>query len=237
MELSNVRDAAPEQPAQRLQATIQRSMLAGFKLVVPLAVTVVLVGFAVGFLFRVLTPAIRATDLVSGGSLSAPMLKGLTVVGLLGIIFVIGYIAERRNGEGEVLRRFDETMGNIPGAGSVYTSSRRMSDILIDADSRSFREVKIVEYPSKGLFTLGFLTDDSPASVVPTSEDGLQALFIPFSPNPFMGGFLVYASDDQVHDIDMTVKQAVSTIMTSGVTGTTADQNVSQATTTEQSDD
>lgn len=230
MEFPEVDNVATEHTTQQARTVVRRSLRTGFKLVIPFLVTMVVIGIAVGFLFRVLTPAVRATELVSGGSLPLPLIKALTVVVLLSLVFLVGFVANRRSGGSEVAEQFDETMGAIPGAGSVYSSSRRMSDILIDDDSRSFREVKIVEYPSEGVFALGFLTDGSPDVASDVSGDELRALFVPFSPNPFMGGFLVYVPEDRLHDIDMSVKQAVSTIMTSGVTGTTDDASSARAT-------
>ena len=45
----------------------------------------------------------------------------------------------------------------------------------------------------------------------------MQTLFVPLAPNPVMGGFLVHVSAERIHDVDITVEEAIETIVTTGI--------------------
>jgi uncharacterized membrane protein len=45
----------------------------------------------------------------------------------------------------------------------------------------------------------------------------MQTLFVPLAPNPVMGGFLVHVSAEQIHEVDITVEEAIETIVTTGI--------------------
>jgi uncharacterized membrane protein len=111
-----------------------------------------------------------------------------------------------------------DAVESIPGVGSVYTGFDRMSEVMLDGDARSFREVKLVEFPHAGVYSLAFQTASVPDATPPgADEEGMLVLFVPLAPNPVMGGFMVCVPEDQVHDVDMTVEEAFRAIVTSGV--------------------
>lgn len=109
---------------------------------------------------------------------------------------------------------------SIPGVGSVYAGFREMSETIANGEE-SFRDVKLVEYPSRGSYTMAFVTADAPASLeesVGHHQEGMISLFLPMGPNPIMGGFVIYVSRDRVHDIELSVEEGIQAIITSGVT-------------------
>jgi hypothetical protein len=109
-------------------------------------------------------------------------------------------------------------MESIPGVGAVYTSFNEMSEILLDSDTDSFQDVKLVEYPVEGSYTVAFKTAESPALIEDEADhDDMVTLFMPMAPNPVMGGFVIHVSREKVVDVDMTVEQGIRSIVTSGV--------------------
>jgi uncharacterized membrane protein len=94
-----------------------------------------------------------------------------------------------------------------------------MSETVADGEE-SFRDVKLVEYPTEGSYTMAFVTADAPVSLEESAghtEEGMMSLFLPMGPNPVMGGFVIYVSRDRVHDIDIGVEEGLQAIVTSGV--------------------
>jgi uncharacterized membrane protein len=114
---------------------------------------------------------------------------------------------------------FHDGVERIPGFGSIYTGFRQMSEVVVQSDVDSFRDVKLVEYPSEGSYTIAFVTADTPGNVEQaTGTEDMLTLFMPMAPNPVMGGFVLHVSRDRVVDVDMTVEEGVRSIVTSGVT-------------------
>jgi uncharacterized membrane protein len=93
-----------------------------------------------------------------------------------------------------------------------------MGDVLLESGVENFREVKLVEFPRDGIYVLGFVTNHAPSPVQRSAQvEGMSTLFLPLAPNPVMGGFLTYIPDERIRDVDLSVEDAVRTIVTSGI--------------------
>jgi uncharacterized membrane protein len=211
----------PESAAGRrgTRELLRQSFLSGVAVVVPLLVTLVVLGFVVDVVSNTLDPVVGVVQGVTPDrDLAAVLIELITVCVLLVVVLVVGFVAETGRTRGRLGESFDAVMASIPGVGSVYSSFDEMSDLLLDSDTDSFQEVKLVEYPHDGSYTVAFKTAETPTVV----EDGaghsdMVTLFVPMAPNPVMGGFVIHVSRDRVRDVDMTVEQGIRSIVTSGV--------------------
>ncbi|WP_121823361.1 DUF502 domain-containing protein [Halostella salina] len=204
---------------------LRRAFVTGTAITVPTIITLILLGAVLDFVSNTISPAVAALGLVPGtDSLPEPALELLTVGVLLTVVFVVGFVAERSGGgpsndsTGGYTREFDEFVAAIPGVGTVYSSVRKMSDVLLESDTESFQEVKLVEFPHDETYMLCFLTSHPPDAIRETvGESEMETLFLPLAPNPVMGGFLINVPTERVHDVDLTVEEGVRAIVTSGV--------------------
>ena len=115
---------------------------------------------------------------------------------------------------------FHQAAEAIPGVGQVYGGFREMSETVANGEE-SFRDVKLVEYPHEGSYSMAFVTADAPDHLedsVDHEEGSMMSLFLPMGPNPVMGGFVIYVARDRVHDIDIGVDEGLQANITSGVT-------------------
>ena len=203
-----------------LRAYVRNALLTGLALTVPLLVTVIVLFFALDFLAGALTPLVIGMGQAFGftESFSRLTLQVLAVAALVAMIFLVGAFAESRIGSGRIEPRVEALISSIPGLGSVYESLNEMSKILLSRDTDSVKEVKLVEYPSEGSYTIAFLTAEPGQAVRDaTSHQEMVSLFLPMAPNPFMGGFVIHVAADQVYDVDMTVEEGVQAIVSSGI--------------------
>ncbi|WP_346430037.1 DUF502 domain-containing protein [Haloarcula regularis] len=138
------------------------------------------------------------------------------------LVFVIGVATEYRSDASDLGLVFEALVARIPGIGSLYRSLDEMSELLLDSDTDSFREVKLVEFPVEGSYSIAFLTAETPDVVTEAAaEDDMVTLFLPLAPNPVMGGYVLHVIEDRVRDIDITVEEGIQSIVSSGVaTGT-----------------
>ncbi|MBX0347735.1 MULTISPECIES: DUF502 domain-containing protein [Haloarcula] len=206
-----------------VRTTARRAVVTGFALTIPLLVTLLVMGVIVNALSNVLDPIVAFTFEMTGSQIrpsetSPLLLKVFALVVLVVGVFCIGFVAERRSGNGRIESAFDATMKRIPGVGSLYTSFDEMSDMLLDSDTQSFKEVVLVEYPTAGSFTIAFVTASTPQSIEDATDNGeMVTLFMPMAPNPVMGGYVIHVEVDRVYDVDMTVEEGIRSIVTSGV--------------------
>ncbi len=198
--------------------TLRQVFLSGASITAPFVVTLVVLGVVFDFVAGVLSPFARALTLLGlTGGQNGMVAQGLTLAILLGVVFLAGVIAESGPTTG-VQRGLGRAMAAVPGVGSVYTSFDRMSAVMLDSDVQSFREVKLIEFPHAGVYSLAFQTsevrDDSASG---GDGEKMLVLFVPLAPNPVMGGFMVCVPAHRVRDVDMTVQEAFQAVVTSGV--------------------
>jgi uncharacterized membrane protein len=202
---------------QSPKEVLRKSVVTGAAIILPLAVTLLVLSFVVNFLSNALSP-ISSTAVTNLPFNNALIVQAITVILLVIIMLVVGFLAEYTESGGAIGNRFDQFMESIPGVGSVYTSFNEMSELLLDSDTESFQDVKLVQYPVEGSYTVAFKTADTPATLESdTGHDEMITLFMPMAPNPVMGGFVIHVSTDRVVDTDMTVEEGIRSIVTSGV--------------------
>ena len=211
---------------------LQTKFLTGIAVVIPLAVSAWVMVALFNFIGGVLSP-ISVTLSESGveSGTVVIIIQMLSVVFIAIAVLLIGTIAQQQVGE-NIIKTVDNYVVQIPGIGSVYQTTRQMSDLVLDPseDGAQFREVKLVEFPVENTYTLAFLTAESPPESIETAADRImghdsaayQTVFLPMAPNPVMGGHLTHVPVSRIEDVDMTVEQAVQYILTTGIVNTDA---------------
>jgi uncharacterized membrane protein len=206
--------------------TVRKWLLSGAALTVPLVITILVLGVVVNFLFDVVSPVVTLVQIVPG---ITPVVEGFLIqltslVSLIGLVIAIGAVADLT--EDNYAPKFHSAVEAVPVVGDVYRSFRRMSDVFVESDVETFRDVKLVEFPHEGAYSIAFVTADTPGKIqAAAGEMEMQTLFVPLAPNPVMGGFLVNFTAEQIHEVDLTVEEAVQSIVTSGVSVEVADRD------------
>lgn len=216
------RDASGRRNAR---AFVRQSIVSGTAIVIPVLVTIVVLFAGFDILSGLLAPLVIPIDQWLGGQAQAGLLaKGLAVVVLGTLILAIGAVTESEYGGDRIERGVDRTMARIPGIGSIYGTLDQVSEMLLESDTDSFQEVVLVEYPSEGSYSVAFKTAEPPGAVRDaTHSDEMITVFMPMGPNPVMGGFILHIREERVHDVDLTVEQGISSIVSFGVSLDEAD--------------
>lgn len=206
--------SAERTPLDRLK----RYFVTGAVFVVPALLTVGIALFIFGFLSGYIEPV--ATRLGGLAGLDGTAADLLTLAVALALVLLLGAAVETLPHGSTAAGMFHRAVEAIPGVGNVYGGFREMSETVADGEE-SFRDVKLVEYPTEGSYTMAFVTSNAPTHLeesVGHEEAGMMSLFLPMGPNPVMGGFVIYVARDRVHDIDISVDEGLQAIITSGVT-------------------
>lgn len=206
--------------------TLRRWLITGAALVIPMVVTLIILGTVLNFFSQLLNPLVRATAMWLGfvdpeAEVDRLVVKVSAVVAVVATMLIIGVIADASPTDGRIAESFHQTMEGIPAIGSIYTGFREMSEVVVESDVDNFQDVKLVEYPTEGSYTFAFVTADTPDHIEQSTDRGdMVTVFMPMAPNPVMGGYVLHVDRDRVIDVDMTVEEGVRAIVTSGVTVT-----------------
>jgi uncharacterized membrane protein len=187
---------------------LRSRFLAGILVLVPLGIT-----------FVILRLLFNATD-----SILAPYIEnylgmhipGLGVVATVVIIFLVGLFATNVLGK-RLLHYFDRGLARVPLVGNLYVASRQVIEAVGGTGTESFKRVVFLEYPRRGLFTIGFVTKDNYlASDSEGKEHEVVNIFVPTSPNPTSGVFIIARASDVIR-ADLTVEQGIKLIVSGGI--------------------
>ena len=80
----------------------------------------------------------------------------------------------------------------------------------------SFKNVLLIEYPRKGLYSLAFQTSSELGEVQGRTGEDIVCCFVPTTPNP-TSGFVIMVPRRDVRVLDMEVDEALKMIISLGV--------------------
>src|SRR6201993_4537157 len=108
-------------------------------------------------------------------------------------------------------------LSRMPIVRPIYRTTKQIFQTLFSAGESSFRRVGLVEFPAPGMWSLVFLTQPPTAPIaahLPDSEH--VSAFLPCTPNPTTG-FFFYVPRRDVIDLDITVEQAMTLLISAGI--------------------
>lgn len=194
------------------KATLKTYFLTGLLVLVPLAITLWLLGLVIGTLDQTLTllPEAWRPERVLGF-----YLPGIGAVLSVGFILVVGIFTQNFIGQA-LVQWWEGLLRHIPVVGPLYTSVKQVSDTLLSSNGNAFRKTLLIEYPRKGVYTIAFLTGTPGGDIVNHIKGDYASVYVPTTPNPTSGFFLIVPRADVV-ELDMTVDAALKYIVSMGV--------------------
>lgn len=198
-------------------SSLRRWLVNGIVITIPLVVTVLVLVVVLDFILGVLSPVIAAVTYLWPNEPPEELIQLTTLLSLVALFLVVGFVADHTPGE-RLSGTVHRTMETIPGVSTIYTSVRQASNIMVDDDTNQFQEVKVVEFPHEDAYMLGFVTADSPTAIADgLGTDEMVTIMVPLAPNPATNGFIMYMPVENVHDVDLTVEEAIRAVATLGV--------------------
>ncbi len=191
---------------------LRRYLIAGLLVWVPLGITIWVLAFLIGTLDQTM---LLLPESIRPEALFGFHIPGLGVVLSAAILLLTGAVAANFFGA-RLIGFWEALLGRIPFVKSIYSSVKQVSDTLLSEKGNAFRKALLVEYPAPGSWTIAFLTG-TPASEVATYLPGEHvSVYVPTTPNPTSGFFLMLPRS-RVHELDMTVDEALKYIISMGV--------------------
>jgi len=142
-------------------------------------------------------------------------LPGMGVFFTIFGILVVGLITQ--NFFGKKLVDFGEAiLAKIPFLRIIYNASKQFLETFLSWQKDEYSNVVIVQYPRKGLYTLGFVTGNTKGELRNKVPSPTKSIFIPTTPNPTSGFYLMVPEADLI-PLDMNVEDAFKVIMTGGI--------------------
>ena len=110
----------------------------------------------------------------------------------------------------------ESVINQLPIIRTVYSSVKQVTDFFVGESDIDFQRVVAVQYPSKGIWSLGFVTGNSIRQLTDATGEPMLSVLMPTSPMP-MTGFTVTVRRSDTIDVDMTVDEAIQFVVSCGV--------------------
>lgn len=190
----------------------RRYMIAGLLLWLPVGVTVIILRFLVDLMDRtlLLLPAGWRPDALLGFRI-----PGLGLLLALVVLLITGVALTNLVGR-QLIHWWENLLKRIPIVRSIYSGAKIFTETVFSDKGKAFKSVLLVEYPRKGIWTLGFQSGEEVAEAAHHAGRGLVCVFIPTTPNP-TSGFIIMVPREDVMPLDMSVDDAMRLIFTLGV--------------------
>jgi len=144
----------------------------------------------------------------------------LTIAGFLialVAVFIVGALLASVVGR-SLWRVIENFILNTPFLRRVYPYIKQITDFLLSPEEQKsmYSRVVAVEYPRKGIWSVGFVTGSGIEKVVTSAKKEFVTVIIPTSPTPFTG-FVIMVPKKQTIELDITVEEALRFIVSGGV--------------------
>jgi len=191
---------------------LRRYLVAGILVWVPLAVTYLLLKFAVNIMDRtlLLIPAPYRPDALLGFHV-----PGLGVILAVVVLLLTGLLAANFVGRAFV-GGWESLMDRIPFVRAIYSGAKNFAELVFSDSSQSFKKVLLIEYPRKGVYSLAFQTATDLGEVQGRTGGEVVCCFVPTTPNPTSGLIIIVPKKDIIV-LDMDVDEALKMIISLGV--------------------
>lgn len=204
-------EEVPGKARVRLRESLQRYFLAGLLVFLPVVITLWFLGWVIGLLDGLL-------DVFPAGvhpNTYLPFaIPGLGAIVTVTLILFLGILTR-----GVATRRFLAAWENIfvkiPIFRGIYTAVQKLVQTFL-GQSQNSRQVVMIEYPRKGIYTVGFAMGRAWQELERKQDTQLVNVFIPTTPNP-TSGFYLLVPTTEISPVNMTMEEALKLITSGGL--------------------
>jgi uncharacterized membrane protein len=193
-------------------SALRKWLLSGLLVLVPLIITLGVLDWVVSTLDKTLNilPVAWHPDRWIG--LRIP---GLGVLFALAVLLSIGALASNIVGN-RMVNWWHALLHRIPVVRSIYSGVKQISDTLFSEKGNAFRKALLVQWPREGVWTVAFLTGQPGGEVAKHVPDDCLSVYVPTTPNP-TGGYFVMLKRSDCIELDMSVDEALTYVVSMGV--------------------
>ena len=131
-------------------------------------------------------------------------------------LYFIGRVVTARLGAWFVQKFETMFLARLPLISNIYSSVKQVTDFVFSERTVEYNRVVAVEYPRRGIWSIGFVTGDSMLTITAASGEPMVSVLIPSSPMP-VTGYTMNIPRSEVLDLDISIDQAFQFCVSCGV--------------------
>ena len=186
---------------------LRNNFIAGIVVLIPIGITLYLTLFLVRISGKVIPKEINPNNYLPFN------IPGVEIVIALIIITLIGWLSLSFLGK-KFFELFNNILKKIPILRTIYSAIGQMTESFTKTDNKQ-KSVVLLEYPRKGIWAVGFATNDNEGIIKKKVNEEIVNVFLPTTPNPTSGFLLMVPKKDLIY-LDVTFEQASKFIVSAG---------------------
>ncbi len=191
---------------------LRRYLIAGVLVWMPILATIFVIRFLVGLMDQTLLvlPAQWRPEALLG-----VRVPGLGAILALVVLLLTGLLGTNILGK-QLVGGWEGLMRRIPFVRTVYGGVKSFAETVFTDQGKSFKKVVLIEYPRRGIWSIGFLVAEDVPEPSQRSGRQLVGVFMPTTPNP-TSGFIVFIPREDAIELSMSIDEAMKMVLTLGV--------------------
>ncbi|MGA9365020.1 MAG: DUF502 domain-containing protein [Bacteroidota bacterium] len=192
-------------------AKMRTAFFRGLVIFIPVAVTVWFVTVLFNMIDGIIAPAQPVLEKWIG-----TRIPGLGVVTFVIVVLVLGFVSRFILGT-LLLKAMEKVFTSIPLVRSIYSATKDLLQAFsLGKKGKTFRKVLLVEYPRKGIFTVGFMTNEVMMETTGKTPRKMVSIYVPNPPNP-TSGVLILVPESDAKPLDMSVEEGLKMVLSGGI--------------------
>lgn len=110
----------------------------------------------------------------------------------------------------------ENVMYRLPLISRIFLAIKQMSEHILQRDKNVFQGVVLVEYPRRGLYSVGFVMNTETGPITNVLGEKCVSIFISTTPNPTSGLYVIVPVKDVIL-LDISVEEAMKLVISAGV--------------------
>ncbi len=188
--------------------------MTGIFTIIPIVVTLFIIFLVLKFLNSILI--LPFSGLLK---LDIPWVQVIVpIAGLIISLFTIcgiGFLTANIMGK-RLFLKIERLFSKVPVVKSIYTSIKQISEILFVKGKASFTRVVMIEYPRKGVYSIGFVSSEENKKISKEINKEVVNLYLPTAFN-IASGFLLVVPVEETTPLDISVEEGLKLVISGGI--------------------
>ena len=196
--------------------SLKANFWAGLVALLPLYLTIILLWNLFLLVDGILKDAVRLLvgNIIGWTYFKTHYIPGLGFVTVIILILLAGVVARNIIGRNIVVIG-NSIMAKIPLVNKIYKAIDQISQAFFSDKREVFKKTVLVEYPRKGMYSIGFYTQDTQGPIQDALPEDVISIFLPSTPNPTTG-FLLFVPKNEVILLELSVEEAMKLVISGG---------------------
>ncbi|MBT9147550.1 MAG: hypothetical protein DDT32_01309 [Syntrophomonadaceae bacterium] len=209
---------------KRIFTKLRRSFFAGLLIILPVTITIVILNFLYRLIIIPITYRIRPLIFfISPEGIDEILRRYIYLWDIFSILLLVfgialvGVIARSSIIARWLIRSGERFLARLPLINKIYSAIQQISQAILGEKKSSFKKAVLLEYPRKGLWCIGLVSNDIiSGEVQKKTEKKMISVFLPTTPNPTSGLYVLMPEEDTI-PLKMSIDEALTMIVSVGV--------------------